>query len=82
MPADVTIAEQVSHAPQHPVAEFGRLDILVKQRRPDEVRAGGRGVAEDWDDMVSVNVAGVLDVTRAALPHLIEAAAQCIARCG
>ena len=30
----------------------------------------------DWDDLVSVNVNGVLYATRAALPHLIAAAAD------
>jgi NADP-dependent 3-hydroxy acid dehydrogenase YdfG len=30
----------------------------------------------DWDDMVAVNIQGVLYVTRAALPHLIDAAAN------
>ena len=31
---------------------------------------------QDWDDMVAVNVQGVLYATRAALPHLIDAAAD------
>jgi NADP-dependent 3-hydroxy acid dehydrogenase YdfG len=31
---------------------------------------------QDWDRMVGVNVQGVLYATRAALPHLIEAAAD------
>ena len=31
---------------------------------------------QDWDDLVAVNVQGVLYVTRAALPHLIDAAAD------
>jgi NADP-dependent 3-hydroxy acid dehydrogenase YdfG len=30
---------------------------------------------QDWDDLVRVNVQGVLYVTRAAVPHLIDAAA-------
>src|SRR5690349_7410471 len=30
----------------------------------------------DWDDLVAVNVQGVLYVTHAALPHLIAAAAD------
>ena len=31
---------------------------------------------KDWDDLVTVNIQGVLYVTRAALPHLIDAAAD------
>jgi NADP-dependent 3-hydroxy acid dehydrogenase YdfG len=31
---------------------------------------------QDWDAMVSVNIQGVLYATRAALPHLIEGAAD------
>jgi NADP-dependent 3-hydroxy acid dehydrogenase YdfG len=30
----------------------------------------------DWDEMVAVNVKGVLQITRPALPHLIAAAAD------
>jgi NADP-dependent 3-hydroxy acid dehydrogenase YdfG len=30
----------------------------------------------DWDEMLSVNVQGLLYVTRASLPHLIRAAAE------
>jgi NADP-dependent 3-hydroxy acid dehydrogenase YdfG len=31
---------------------------------------------QDWDDLVAVNIHGVLYVTRAAIPHLIDAAAD------
>ena len=74
--ADVTIAEQVSAAVQHTVAEFGRLDILVNNAGLMQSGPAAEASLQDWDDMVSVNVQGVLYVTRAALPHLIEAAAS------
>jgi NADP-dependent 3-hydroxy acid dehydrogenase YdfG len=75
-PADVTIAEQVAAAVQHTVAEFGRLDILVNNAGLMQSGPAAEASLQDWDDMVSVNVQGVLYVTRAALPHLIEAAAN------
>ena len=31
---------------------------------------------EEWDQMVAINVQGLLYVTHAALPHLLEAANQ------
>lgn len=76
VPADVTDAEQVSTAVQHAVAEFGRLDILVNNAGLMQSGPADQVPLHDWDQMVSVNVHGVLYSTRAALPHLIAAAAD------
>ena len=32
--------------------------------------------AEEWDRMIAINIQGLLSTTRAALPHLLEAAEQ------
>jgi NADP-dependent 3-hydroxy acid dehydrogenase YdfG len=63
--ADVTDAEQV-----------GRLDILVNNAGLMQSGPADQAPLGDWDQMVAVNVQGVLYATRAALPHLIEAAAD------
>lgn len=74
--ADVTDAEQVTGAVQRTVAELGRLDILVNNAGLMQSAPAAEAPLKDWDAMVDVNVKGVLYATRAALPHLIEAAAD------
>lgn len=76
VPADVADAQQVAAAVQRTVAEFGRLDILVNNAGLMQSGPAAEASLQDWDDMVAVNIQGVLYVTRAALPHLIEAAAD------
>jgi len=74
--ADVTQAEQVSAAVQRTVAELGRLDIVVSNAGLMQSAPAAEASLQDWDDMVAVNVQGVLYVTRTALPHLVDAAAD------
>jgi NADP-dependent 3-hydroxy acid dehydrogenase YdfG len=74
--ADVTDAEEVSAAVQRTVAELGRLDIVVNNAGLMQSGPAAEARLQDWDDMVAVNVQGVLYATRLALPHLIAAAAD------
>lgn len=76
VPADVTDAEQVSAAVQRAVAELGRLDTVVNNAGMMQSAPATEAPLRDWDQMVAVNVQGVLYATRAALPHLIDAAAD------
>ena len=74
--ADVTDAGQVSTAVRRTVAELGRLDIVVNNAGLMRMGSAAEASLQDWDDLVAVNIQGVLYVTRAALPHLIDAAAD------
>jgi NADP-dependent 3-hydroxy acid dehydrogenase YdfG len=76
VPADVTDAEQVAAAVQRIVSELGRLDTVVNNAGLMRMAPAAQAPLQDWDDLVRVNVQGVLYVTRAAVPHLIEAAAD------
>jgi NADP-dependent 3-hydroxy acid dehydrogenase YdfG len=74
--ADVTDAEQVADAVAATVGELGRIDTLVNNAGLLRIGEAADAPLADWDDLVTVNVQGVLYVTHAALPHLISAAAD------
>ena len=76
VPADVTNAGQVADAVGQAITELGRLDTVVNNAGLMRMGPAAEARLEDWDDLAAVNVQGVLYVTRAALPHLIEAAAD------
>src|SRR6478735_9361574 len=75
-PTDVTDAEQVAAAVAATVAELGRLDTLVNNAGLLRMGEAAQASLTEWDDLVSVNVSGVLYATHASLPHLIAAAAD------
>jgi NADP-dependent 3-hydroxy acid dehydrogenase YdfG len=72
---DVTNAAEVAAAVQRAVDELGRLDTVVNNAGLMRMAPAAEAPLQDWDDLVRVNVQGVLYVTRAAVPHLIDAAA-------
>jgi NADP-dependent 3-hydroxy acid dehydrogenase YdfG len=76
VPADITDAEQVAAAVQRIVGELGRLDTVVNNAGLMRMAPAAEAPLQDWDDLVRVNVQGVLYVTRATVPHLIDAAAD------
>ena len=76
VPADITDAEQVTSAVAATVAEWGRLDTLVNNAGLLRLGNADEAPLKDWDDLVAVNVQGVLYATHAAVPHLIAAAAD------
>lgn len=73
--ADISSAHQAASAVAGTVAEFGRLDTLVNAAG---VMLNGPSIEsplEEWDQMVDVNLRALMYVTKAALPHLVEAVA-------
>jgi NADP-dependent 3-hydroxy acid dehydrogenase YdfG len=53
---------------------FGRLDILVNNAGIMLLNSALHSTIEEWDQMVSLNVAALLHITHAAVPYLIYAA--------
>ncbi|WP_210583121.1 SDR family NAD(P)-dependent oxidoreductase [Streptomyces sp. GESEQ-35] len=74
IPADVTDADAAAATVRTIVERLGRLDIVVNAAgamlNGDSIRAR----IDEWDQMVDVNVKGVMYVVKAALPHLLDAA--------
>ncbi|MGY1823455.1 SDR family oxidoreductase [Geodermatophilus sp. SYSU D00079] len=74
--ADVADAGDRARLVERVVDEHGRLDAVVLN-----AGLGWAGLVEDMpgevvEGMVALNLTGVVEVTRLALPHLLEAAAQ------
>ena len=72
--ADVSDQPRAAAAVEQVAAELGRLDTVVNNAGLMLIGPAAQADPADWDTMLSVNVQGLLYVTRAALPHLIAAA--------
>jgi NADP-dependent 3-hydroxy acid dehydrogenase YdfG len=74
--ADVSDQQQAAAAVETVVTELGRLDTVVNNAGLMLIGPAAEADPADWDRMLSVNVQGLLYITRASLPHLITAAAD------
>ncbi|MEQ4722529.1 SDR family NAD(P)-dependent oxidoreductase [Nonomuraea sp. B19D2] len=72
--ADITEPERADDVVQDTLDRFGRLDILVNNAGIMLLNSALHTTIEEWDRMISLNVAALLHVTHAAIPHLIYAA--------
>ena len=72
--ADLTDTDRAGQAGSRAADELGRLDILVNNAGLLYPGPVADAPAEEWEQMIAINLAGVLNVTRAALRHLVAAA--------
>ena len=79
---DVADEGSIANAVTAAAQEFGRLDILVNnagiavRKQPEEY------TADDWDQVMDVNLKGTFLCARAAYPHLVEAGGGSIVNIG
>jgi NADP-dependent 3-hydroxy acid dehydrogenase YdfG len=71
---DVTEREQAEAAVARTVEELGRLDVLVNNAGVMLLGPMLEAPVEEWERMIEVNLLGLMHMTKAAIPHLLEAA--------
>jgi 2-keto-3-deoxy-L-fuconate dehydrogenase len=72
--ADVTDDESVKRAVSLCISQLGGLDVLVNCAGIGAQGTVGANADEEWHSVFDVNVVGMVRVTRAALPSLLESA--------
>jgi len=70
--ADVTERDKAPDIIKQAVDKFGRLDVLINNAGVMLNGPAKDAELEDWENMVHLNVLGVLYMTHAALPQLRE----------
>jgi NADP-dependent 3-hydroxy acid dehydrogenase YdfG len=72
--ADITDRDQAEQAVATVLERFGRLDILINNAGLMLLGTVADQDVDDWERMIDVNQKGLLYLTKAALPHLLNAA--------
>ena len=72
VPTDVRDLGQVKHLVDSAVKSFGRIDVMLNNAGVMPLAPLERLKTDEWDQMIDVNIKGVLNGIAAALPHMKE----------
>lgn len=72
IPTDVTNAEQVQNLVDTAVKEFGKIDVILNNAGVMPLSALEDRKIHEWEQMIDVNIKGVLYGIAAALPYMKE----------
>ncbi|HJX24464.1 MAG TPA: beta-ketoacyl-ACP reductase [Candidatus Bathyarchaeia archaeon] len=70
--ADVGKMDEVSKMRDKAVAEFGKIDILVNNAGIVKDKSFVKMTSEMWDDVISVNLTGTFNCTKAVIEGMLE----------
>jgi NADP-dependent 3-hydroxy acid dehydrogenase YdfG len=74
VPADLTDASEAPRVIGEVIAKAERLDILVNNAGVMLLGPVSGAPLEEWEQMIDINIRGLLYCSYAALPHLLDAA--------
>lgn len=69
---DITDKEQIGAAAQQAIEKFGSVDVLVNNAGLMPLSPLASGLVEQWEQMIDVNIKGVLYGIHAVLNHMLE----------
>jgi len=72
--ADITSDAEAREAVEHTAREFGRIDTVVNNAGLMLLGQIGDADTSEWKRMLDINVVALMQVSHAALPHLLRAA--------
>jgi meso-butanediol dehydrogenase / (S,S)-butanediol dehydrogenase / diacetyl reductase len=70
---DISTPQACTDAVQRCIDEFGRLDVLVNVAGSHTMRHTAEVTDDEWAGDLAVNLSGPFYLSRAALPHLLDA---------
>lgn len=70
--ADVSKLEEVERMVEEIKKEFGRLDVLVNNAGITQDRTLAKMTKEEWQRVIDIDLTGVFNCTKAALPLIIQ----------
>ncbi|WP_338539689.1 SDR family NAD(P)-dependent oxidoreductase [Paenibacillus tundrae] len=71
---DITDKKQAEHAVQQVIHKYGRLDTVINNAGLMLIGSVSETPSIEWERMISVNINGLLYISHAALPYLIQSA--------
>lgn len=69
----VTDRGQLADAVKQVMAQYGRIDILINNAGIVRDKSFMKMTDDEWDSVISVNLTGVYNCTKAVIPHMVEA---------
>lgn len=70
---DITDGESVGQAVAAAIKEHGKIDILINNAGVIRDRSFKKMSRQEWDQVINVNLDGLFVVTKAVVPHMVEA---------